>query len=89
MGKSLQRHSICMDSNIPFGLPAHRVGKQTIKLMENIFKATAGLALMKDIFCINIKGCTSSLYSWTDMGSACAPFLHRMTLLHLEIAVDV
>lgn len=58
-----------MDSNICFGLQAHRDGKQTIPPVENIFRTTAGLALIKDISCINIKSCTSSpaLCSWTEV----------------------
>lgn len=66
MRESPQRLGIRMDSNRPFGLPAHGVGKQTVEPMRNILKTTAGLAAIKDIFCLNIEGCISPLYSWAE-----------------------
>lgn len=46
-GKYLQRCSICMDSNICSGLKAHRDGKQTITLMENISTQLLGWHCLK------------------------------------------
>lgn len=65
-GKYLQRCSICMDSNICFGLQAHRDGKQTITPMENIFTQLLGWHCLKT-FSASTSSCTSSLHSWTEV----------------------
>lgn len=60
-GKHLERWSICMDSNICFGLQ----GK--LSHQWKIFsRQPLGWQLIKAIFCVNIKSCTSSLHSWTE-----------------------